>query len=68
MMEGYAQMTPFKEAKRDSLDDFEQRYLCHMLRKTAGNITRAARRADLDRKHFRKLMRKHQISAYDFME
>lgn len=67
-MQGCAQMTPFKEAKRDSLEDFEHRYLCHVLRKTGGNITRAARRADLDRKHFRKLMRKHEISARDFME
>ena len=34
-----------------------------MLRRNNGNISHAARHADIDRKYFRKLMKKYDIEA-----
>jgi transcriptional regulator of acetoin/glycerol metabolism len=34
-----------------------------MLRRNSGNISHAARAADIDRKYFRKLMKKYDIEA-----
>ncbi|MBI2894063.1 MAG: sigma 54-dependent Fis family transcriptional regulator [Deltaproteobacteria bacterium] len=56
---------PFKEAKERWVSSFEKDYILHLLRKNAMNISHAAREADIDRKYFRKLMRKYGISAGD---
>ena len=54
---------PFKEAKERWVSSFEREYLVSLLRKHARNISQAAREADIDRKYFRKLMRKYRITA-----
>ncbi len=54
---------PFKEAKERWVSSFEREYILGLLRKNGGNISHAAREADIDRKYFRKLMRKYGISA-----
>ena len=56
---------PFKEAKERWISTFEKDYILHLLRKNGMNISHAAREADIDRKYFRKLMRKYGISAGD---
>jgi transcriptional regulator with GAF, ATPase, and Fis domain len=56
---------PFKEAKERWVASFEREYIVGLLRKNDGNISHAAREADIDRKYFRKLMRKYNISASD---
>ncbi|MCB9555980.1 MAG: sigma 54-interacting transcriptional regulator [Deltaproteobacteria bacterium] len=43
-------------------DDFERRYLTWLLQRSQGNISRAAREADMDRKYLHKLIKKHGIS------
>ena len=58
----------FKEAKEEWIGLFEQVYLVHLLRKNRMNISHAARDADIDRKYFRKLMRKYDISVKDLDE
>lgn len=55
----------FKGAKEQWLSGFERDYVSELLRKNNGNISHAAREAELDRKHFRKLMKKHGISAHE---
>jgi DNA-binding NtrC family response regulator len=54
---------PFKDAKEIWVAAFEREYLVHLLRKNRGNISHAAREAEIDRKYFRKLMRKYDIEG-----
>lgn len=56
---------PFKEAKSEWIDNFEQDYILNTLMRHGGNISAAAREADIDRKYFRQLMDKHEIQAED---
>ena len=53
----------FKDAKERWVATFERDYILTTLRKNTGNISHAAREADIDRKYFRKLMRKYDIDA-----
>jgi transcriptional regulator with GAF, ATPase, and Fis domain len=54
----------FKEAKERWVSSFERDYIVALLKKNHGNISHAAREADIDRKYFRKLMRKYGVDAY----
>jgi DNA-binding NtrC family response regulator len=53
----------FKDAKERWVSTFERDYVLQMLRRNSGNISHAARAADIDRKYFRKLMKKYDIEA-----
>jgi transcriptional regulator with GAF, ATPase, and Fis domain len=53
----------FKEAKERLLSSFERDFLVALLKKTGGNISQAAREADIDRKYFRKLMKKYGLAG-----
>ena len=53
----------FKDAKERWVATFERDYILQMLRRNGGNISHAARQADIDRKYFRKLMKKYDIEA-----
>jgi transcriptional regulator with GAF, ATPase, and Fis domain len=52
---------PFREQKERWSDEFERRYLKWLLQRTDGNISKAARDADMDRKYLHKLLKKHGI-------
>ncbi|MFU8803695.1 MAG: helix-turn-helix domain-containing protein, partial [Bradymonadaceae bacterium] len=54
---------PFKEAKETWISTFERDYITDLLTRHGGNISQAAREADIDRKYFRKLMGKYGIDA-----
>jgi DNA-binding NtrC family response regulator len=54
---------PFKEAKARIVDDFERAYLERLLDRHEGNLSAAARAAELDRKHLRELLRKHGLAG-----
>jgi DNA-binding NtrC family response regulator len=53
----------FKDAKERWVATFERDYILQRLRQHGGNISHAARDADIDRKYFRKLMKKYDIEA-----
>jgi len=55
----------FKDAKEQWVSSFEKDYIEHLLAKNDNNISHAAREADIDRKYFRKLMKKYGIGAYE---
>ncbi len=63
---GSSRNLSFREAKAKVIARFERDYVGSLLRIHAGNITRAARAAQKDRKSFRLLMRKHGIDARSF--
>jgi two-component system nitrogen regulation response regulator GlnG len=52
---------PFKEAKAQVIDSFEREYIRAVLKRHHGNLSAAARSAEVDRKHFRELLRKHGL-------
>ncbi len=53
----------FKDAKERWVSSFERDYIIALLKRHGGNISHAAREADIDRKYFRKLMKKYEIDA-----
>jgi DNA-binding NtrC family response regulator len=53
----------FRDTKEKWNELFERRYLAWLIRRAEGNISKAARDADMDRKYLHKLMRKYGISA-----
>jgi DNA-binding NtrC family response regulator len=52
---------PFKTAKAQIIDDFEREYMRTLLKRHEGNLSAAARAAEVDRKHLRELLRKHGL-------
>ena len=52
----------FKEAKDALVSAFEKDYVSSLLERTGRNVSKAAREAGIDRKHFERLMRKHGIT------
>ena len=53
----------FKDAKEDWVSSFEKEYIEALLKRNDGNISHAAKEADIDRKYFRKLMKKYGITV-----
>ncbi|HTE55172.1 MAG TPA: sigma 54-interacting transcriptional regulator [Kofleriaceae bacterium] len=58
----------FKDAKERWVSSFERDYIISLLKRHGGNISHAAREADIDRKYFRKLMKKYDIEAAGAVE
>ncbi len=52
---------PFKEAKDELLGGFEKEYLKRLVSRAQGNIARAAREAELDRKYLYSLLKKYGL-------
>jgi DNA-binding NtrC family response regulator len=56
----------FRAAKAEIIASFERDYLAQLLRRTAGNVTRAARLAGKERRALGKLLKKHGLSPSDY--
>jgi DNA-binding NtrC family response regulator len=56
----------FREQKERAVELFEETYLQWLLQRADGNISRAAREADMDRKYLHKLLRRYGIDAKQF--
>jgi two-component system response regulator GlrR len=57
-----------REAKREAVDRLEAEYVREALRRSDGNIARAARLARKNRRAFFELMRKHRIDAREYRQ
>ena len=55
----------FRDTKEKWNELFERRYLAWLIKRAEGNISKAARDADMDRKYLHKLLRKYGITASD---
>jgi DNA-binding NtrC family response regulator len=51
----------YRDNKEKWEHEFEKRYLRWLMQRAQGNISRAAREADMDRKYLHKLLKKHAI-------
>lgn len=56
----------FREQKERATERFEDAYLHWLLERAGGNISRAAREADMDRKYLHKLLRRYGIDAKQY--
>ena len=54
---------PFKEAKEAVIADFERAYLTELLRWANGNVSKAARKAQLDRMHLHRLFQRYGLRS-----
>ena len=54
-------LEPLRIARRNAADEFEKRYVEHVLGKSDGNVTRAAAIAEVSRQVIHKLMTKHGL-------
>ena len=52
---------PYKEARAQILDDFERRYLKHLIETSKHNVSAAARHARMDRSYLLKLLQRHDL-------
>lgn len=52
---------PFKEAKERWIADFEREYLKELLLRHQGNVSQAARKAEIDRKTIHRLAKKYEL-------
>ncbi len=56
----------YKEAKEETLKRFNGAYIGHLLEKTEGNVTQAARLCGLERQSLQQVMRRYEIAAEAF--
>jgi DNA-binding NtrC family response regulator len=54
---------PYKAARNVVLERFEAEYLARLLADTNGNVSLAARRAQMDRSYLIKLLQRHRLKA-----
>jgi len=57
----FDELKSYRENKEQWENEFEKRYLTWLMQRAQGNISRAAREADMDRKYLHKLLKKHAI-------
>ncbi len=57
---------PYNVAKSSILEDFSTKYLTNALKRTNGNVSKAAQMSGLERQSFQRLLRKYNINAEEF--
>jgi len=57
---------PYKQAKQVAIRSFDRVYISGLLREFNGNISRASKKAGLDRSNFRRLIKKYNIDPVHY--
>ncbi len=65
MLDAQGKIIPFKDIKEELISSFERQYIALLLDRAGMNISRAARQAGIDRRHFYRLLAKHDITPVD---
>ena len=65
-VESYDLSRSFGDLKKDLLQRFEREYLLRLMSDCDGNVSFASRRAQKERRDFRRLLRKHCIEPRDY--
>jgi DNA-binding NtrC family response regulator len=60
---GEAGVVPFRAAKDNAVSRWEKDYLTQLIERAGGNLSLAARMAQVDRGHLRDLLRHHQVGG-----
>jgi DNA-binding NtrC family response regulator len=60
------QKVPYKEAKKNTLQEFNFNYIGSLLAANNGNVTQAARSCGLERQALQQIMRRYGITADTF--
>ncbi|OFW14008.1 MAG: hypothetical protein A3F70_13395 [Acidobacteria bacterium RIFCSPLOWO2_12_FULL_67_14] len=59
---------PYEEAKRCAIERFQRRYVEHLIDETEGNISAAARKANMTRAALHRILKRLEIEAEDEVE
>ena len=59
-------LMPLTEAKRRASTGFVRRYLLHVMQRSKGSVSEAARLAQVDRTNFRRMLQRHGIDPTTF--
>ena len=57
---------PYREAKQQVMEQFNIKYISHMLQQNGGNITRAARQCGLERQSLQQIIKKYGVDPNVF--
>ena len=57
---------PYREAKQHVMEQFNVKYINHMLQQNTGNVTQAARQCGLERQSLQQIIKKCRIDPNDF--
>ena len=57
---------PYREAKKQVMEQFNMKYISHVLQENGGNVTRAARQCGLERQSLQQIIKKYGIEPNDF--
>ncbi|MBW2592676.1 MAG: sigma-54-dependent Fis family transcriptional regulator [Deltaproteobacteria bacterium] len=68
MMENTGRNLPYKEAKEQTLQQFNAAYIGHILSANKGNVSKAARKCGLERQALQQIMRRYGIKAEIFRQ
>ena len=58
-------IAPYKDARRELVDEFERSYLTALMKLANGNVREGARRAQMNRSYLIELLQKHALSGED---
>ena len=63
--EGIFDVLPYEEAKRDAIERFQRRYIEHLMFEADGNVSAAARKANMTRAALHRILKRLGLGTED---